>query len=148
MTPEEEAVIKAAERWANCHDLFETEDVREALMDAVDALERSRQPKLSWYLRTFTDVRKGDHIRLPGQENSEADVEDIVHRNWDVDPSTSKYESRPLDWADVNVKLSGRSTIAIISTYPVEIELTEEEVRACELLGWENRIRIQRGDEQ
>lgn len=108
-----------------------------------------------WVARTWTDVRVGDRVRVPGTEITarvqaiyRAPQEDPVGRTWHVVPSA---ETGP--WAhktDVVIQPGQLGVLfqdeqphqahVLMRNVPVEIELTPAEVAAIELLGWHNRV--------
>lgn len=109
-----------------------------------------------WVPRTWTDVRSGDDVRLPGTDNY-AHVQRAVHQAWQVDPrtGTSSYNPpRALAWSGVKVTLYStaedgtRGFATQVSEFtmdpvkPIEIKLTRSEVEAIELLGWDNRLEL------
>lgn len=143
MIPEEVRVIDAAIAWANCHELFQTEDVREALMDAVDALERARAAAdpLKWWPATWADVRDGDTVRLPGHPDHPREVNAVQTLGWHVDPKSSEYQPRALEHARTCVVFTDGAEFDFPADQAIEIRLTTTEHDAMQLLGgWDNRL--------
>lgn len=167
MTPEEEVVIQEALAWREsllAHPMDPTNPdyarALETLARATYQLAMARTPKSSdthplswipftWVLRTWRDVRQGDHIRMPGTDDA-AYVHSAVHLPFHVDPTSSQYRPVPLEWAGVRVRLSGertgQDTDQDVTSYlmdpdkPIEIELAPAELAAIALMGWDNRV--------
>lgn len=142
MTPEERAVIDAAIKlYDNPGDWY----VDGRLGSAVEALKVSRTPApvLKWYAATWGDVRADDTVRLPSHPDHPREVEWVHHDGWHVDPASSEYRPRPLKWAQVTVAFVGMEDkhLKWPVSHPVEIQLTEQEYEAIQLLGgWDNRL--------
>lgn len=114
-----------------------------------------------WILRTWVDVRRGDVVRMPGQEATASEVVELTTLNWhvnDIPPKGSTPEQaeqfardvqyRPNEhageWTARPVTLrplgagdpGARHRIPNVNpAAPVEIRLTQAEVDAIELLG-------------
>jgi len=122
--------------------------LRAELADAAKANEPI------WVPATWADVRTGDDVRLPGTENY-AHVHRAVHLHWHVDPRSSEYRPKPLEWSGVAVTLytKGNETAGSIEVQaseftmdpakPIDIKTTQLELDAVNLLGgWPARIGI------
>lgn len=86
MTPEEKAVIEAAETWAD--NRYEDNAIV-ALLDAVNALTISQQPWLAseWLPATLADSLAGDRIRMHGEETTVTHVRTGI---WNATPDGRK----------------------------------------------------------
>jgi len=107
---------------------------------------------LLWVPRTWQDVRAGDDIRLPGSIH----VATVTGTNapggnrWHVHPAADPYhpELSQVEWTEICVRLEGRTDLLSFDPAgPIEILLSRTEVDAIELLGWENRVRME-GEEE
>lgn len=120
-----------------------------------------------WVLRTWADVRRGDVVRMPGQEATAAEVMELVTLGWhvnDIPPENATPEQaerfardvqyRPNEhageWTARPVTLrplaaddpATRHRIPNVNPgAPVEIRCTQVELDAIELLGgWSQRV--------
>jgi hypothetical protein len=108
------------------------------------------EQELIWVPRTWTDVRTGDDVRLPGTDAT-AHVEHAVRQRWNVDSRTgtaSWNPPQPLEWSGVKVTLRTTANpdqpaeLVMDPAKPIEIKLTQGEADAIELLGWDNRTEL------
>ena len=122
-----------------------------------------------WVLRTWADVRRGDVVRMPGQEATAAEVMELITLPWhvnDIPPANATPEQaaafardvqyRPNEhageWTARPVTLrplaaedpAARHRIPNVNPgAPVEIRCTQVEVDAIELLGgWSQRTSV------
>jgi len=120
-----------------------------------------------WVLRTWADVRRGDVVRMPGQEATAAEVMELTTLSWHVNdippegmtPEEAERFARDVqyrpnehagEWTARSVTLrplsaddpAARHRIPNVNpAAPVEIRLTQAEVDAIELLGgWAQRV--------
>jgi hypothetical protein len=136
--------------------------MREELKDTVAPLPEL--PMLQWVTRMWRDVCTGDKVRMPGTDVTA--VIEMRYRHAGFNPNTLKATPQSQDaagrsWHVVSsgdgkfahtrdhivqpgecvVLLAGETAVRFMDpAKPVEIELTAEDVRAAELLGWENRL--------
>lgn len=96
---------------------------------------------LVWYPRTWVDVRAGDQVRLPDSDVT-ATIATAVHLHWHVDPRSSEYEPRPLEWSGVQVRFEGEDQPlrTMDPAKPIDILLSPQEHSHIKFLGWPNRI--------
>jgi len=118
------------------------------LDQAVHELEQEDQPQVRWYPVKWCQVRAGDRIRMQGHE---ASVLTSTLLRWNVKPGTgtSQYNP-PVPEPHVVNNLTSDATDKVLrmgprndQTHPVEIQLSEDEHAAIDMLGWENRVRQQ-----
>lgn len=100
-----------------------------------------------WVPRTWRDVRAGDTIRMVGTEHTAT----VTGTNapggnrWHVHPAADEYhpELSQVEWTEICVRLEGRTDLLSFDPAgPIEILLSQTEVDAIELLGWENRVNV------
>lgn len=163
MTPEEKAVINAAMAWrdawlANPYDASAYSHLPEPIVRALKTLSHATrtlatidraatQPaeaeELIWVERTWTDVRAGDVVRLPGTTN-EAQIYTAVPIDWHVRPGTgtSQYNPpEPLEHRVIKVRFThAATTYEMDPDKPIEIQIYPRELAAVETIGWENRL--------
>lgn len=100
--------------------------------------------ELIWVLRTWADVRTGDHVRMPDSRVNGAHVAGAVHLTWHVDPRSSEWRPIALGWSGVQIRFAEDYEDSPPRTMdpakPVEIELSPDEVAAIEEIGWSERI--------
>lgn len=123
-----------------------------AIRDELAAVEQAQQG-LGWWPRSWADVRQGDTVKLPDSEAAPAFVVSAVHLSWHVKPGTgtSAYSPPyPLNWSTVRVTLADRApapgeVVRPLGTWNMDpaktilIQLTQIEVDALDLMGWNNR---------
>jgi hypothetical protein len=124
-------------------------------------------PERLWFTRTWADVRRGDVVRMPGQQETAAEVMELADLTWhvnDIPPEGMSPEQieafqrdvqyRPNEhageWTTRPVTLrplaaedpSTRHRIPNVNPdAPVDIRCTHAELNAIELLGgWAHRI--------
>lgn len=129
----------------------------QADMDGVDqspplwapsAQERQRQPEMQWVLRTWQDVRTGDTVRMPGTEVTAVIEMRYLHpsqdpegKAWHIVAGRTHWDNHAVQLGECVVQLAGEGQPRFMNPVaPVEIELTAEDIRVAELLGWENRL--------
>lgn len=153
MTPEEQAVLDAAERWSRTQTVEQAEDASEALQDAIGRLKVSRQPQFQWYARTWVDVRPGDRIRMSGVE---ARVLSVTPLEWHVHPATGTGPGNPPvahEHTLISYRLAApydRQLYQIQPTAPVEIQVDQREIAAWQSSPvtmlwdfWSDRLSVQ-----
>ncbi len=115
----------------------------------------AKSDPLIWVPRTWADVRAGDTVRMPGTDST-ARVVSAVHRaiedgsNWHVHPAADEYRPNemPANWSEVYVGLDvgdgfEKSRYSMDPNGPIEIQATQAEADAIELLGgWPARVGI------
>ena len=121
----------------------------------------------AWVLRTWADVRRGDVVRMPGQEGTAAEVMELVTLEWhvnDIPPANATPEQAAAFARDVQYRPNhhaGEWTARPVTLRPlaaddpatrhripnvnpgapVEIRCTQVELDAIELLGgWSQRV--------
>lgn len=141
---------------------------RETVLTILGSLDiEVLNDSLLWVLRTWADVRRGDVVRMPGQDATAAEVMELTTLQWhvnDIPPAGMTSEqldrfSRALqyrpnehagEWTARPVTLrplaaddpAVRHRIPNVNpAAPVEIRLTQMEIDAIELLGgWAHRV--------
>lgn len=107
-----------------------------------------------WALRTWTDVRDGDTVRMPGTDAT-AEVLSALAEPWHVDPKTgtsSWNPPQPLEFTVIHVRMTPAGhrdprTFDANPAAPVEILIDQVTLDAIELLGgWPNRIRVEQAN--
>jgi hypothetical protein len=105
-----------------------------------------------WVTRTWRDVRTGDHVRMPGTDVTAHIGRRYLHpsqdpqgRTWHVisggDGQRARFNDHTVLPSECVVLLAGEKEVRFMDpAKPVEIEMTVENQRAAELLGWENRV--------
>jgi hypothetical protein len=122
-----------------------------------------------WVLRTWADVRRGDVVRMPGQEATAAEVMELATLGWhvnDIPPANATPEQAAAFARDVQYRPNehaGEWTARPVTLRPlaaddpairhripnvnpgapVEIRCTQAELDAIELLGgWSQRVAV------
>jgi hypothetical protein len=127
-----------------------TDDQRK--VTCAECLERGNNQPI-WVERPLVDVRTGDTIRMPGDPDTEREVEAVVTLPWHVRPPRNDKDRDPefhperhrKEWRELRVKFVGSKEAISFKELdmPVEIQTTPSELAAIEAFGgWSNRLRV------
>jgi hypothetical protein len=116
------------------------------LDQAIDSLTETAEQSKIWAPAVIAEVRPGDRIRIAGNSESAAVVEGVSPLlRWHVHPAANPYhpEESRAEWSELKVRFEGRAELVSFTKpdFPIEIETTQLEADAVQLLGgWGARV--------
>ncbi len=119
--------------------------ILEGLIADVIELAKEMGAKI-WAAAVIAEVRPGDRIRIAGNSDSAAVVEGVSPLlRWHVHPAANPYhpEESRAEWSELKVRFEGRKELVSFTKpdFPIEIETTQIEADAVQLLGgWGARV--------